>query len=222
MIPIPFVGNFKENMLFKNGYRITRFHSMLAYKHANLGSMVSYLQTTVPNLLHELINEEKLDRNIKLQLLPTLYPQFSTFHGIIQYKAVMRTTQLIVKKFILNRICHLKIKDLRVIESAGQDFDKVIIKWETEEYNKPQKIVYDLETIENPLSSLRYTNSNHYQWLTDKYGKWSGKNDRVINGIFIFELNETNTNITTHVIDNIEIIDDGEEKKNTNTTPIFC
>ncbi|CAL9737832.1 hypothetical protein MOSE0_M09274 [Monosporozyma servazzii] len=166
----------------------------------NLGKTISYLQNDgIPNLLSTNISNKYIDHNIKLRLFPLSVPILPTLSGQVQYLTCLNTLRLLSNKFLLdknvNNIPHKlniltidPIKDTQL--SQNKLFittnDKLLIKWQTS------------PDILTPLQQL-----GNYTRVKD--GNFTeNKNNRMIKGNFILELNHDNTQILVHTIENIE------------------
>lgn len=166
----------------------------------NLGKTISYLQNDgIPNLLSTNFSNKYIDHNIKLRLFPLSVPILPTLSGQVQYLTCLNTLRLLSNKFLLdknvNDIPHKlniltidPIKDTQL--SQNKLFittnDKLLIKWQTS------------PDILTPLQQL-----GNYTRVKD--GNFTeNKNNRMIKGNFILELNHDNTQILVHTIENIE------------------
>lgn len=166
----------------------------------NLGKTISYLQNDgIPNLLSTNFSNKYIDHNIKLRLFPLSVPILPTLSGQVQYLTCLNTLRLLSNKFLLdknvNDIPHKlniltidPIKDTQL--SQNKLFittnDKLLIKWQTS------------PDILTPLQQL-----GNYTRVED--GNFTeNKNNRMIKGNFILELNHDNTQILVHTIEDIE------------------
>lgn len=156
-------------------------------KAANLGSMIEYLKLIIPESLNTVPDQSKLDENIQLRVSQTI-TTVPIIKGKLSYLTSLKATQLIFKNFVLNSNTKFHILKNEVNYSnkfgiLGNGITKIIIHWKTCDEN-----CIDLKDV-----SVEFKN-------------------KVLFGIYVFELNEMNDKILVHNVENVEICN-GHEKK---------
>lgn len=182
----------------------------------NLGKTISYLKNDgIPNLLSTNISTNYIDHNIKLRLFPLSLPILPTFTGQAQYLTCLNTLRLLSNKFLLDKTINNSPHRLNIVTidtikptqlSQNKLFittnDKLLIKWQT----SPDTLT--------PLQQL-----GNYTRVED--GNFTeNKNNRMIKGNFIFELNHDNSQILVHTIENIEFYHVKKKEGNENRTNV--
>lgn len=203
---------------------------------ANLGNLTSRLvDREIPRLLNRNITDELIADDILLRLLPSAYPHLLALSGAHKYRVSMSAMRLLVNKLVLDSCgTKLRIKNVETISSNTGDQseqsrrsydyvtggDKLIVKWETEpagetdqESHKPvpewfndgnhsSRLDHIVKFIEHPGATplnMKLFNRDSMAY-DDEY-------HRVLSGVFIFEMDNDNTKIQVHTIDNVEMID---------------
>lgn len=182
----------------------------------NLGKTISYLQNDgIPNLLSTNFSNKYIDHNIKLRLFPLSVPILPTLSGQVQYLTCLNTLRLLSNKFLLDKNVNDMPHKLNILTidpikdtqlSQNKLFittnDKLLIKWQTS------------PDILTPLQQL-----GNYTRVKD--GNFTeNKNNRMIKGNFILELNHDNTQILVHTIENIEFYHVKKKQGKENTTNV--
>lgn len=191
-------------------------------KLINLSRITQYLTLDgVPNLLSHNFDPKWIDSNIKLRLFPLSLPILPTLSGQLQYQTCLNTLRLFSNRFLLDKkikndinIPHkLNIISIDTIKNNQSTIptprnklfsttnDKLIIKWQT--------------------SPSHYTNINSKNYIRVQDGMFTeNKNDRMIMGNFILELNQDNSRILVHTIENIEFYHIGKKENNEKSTNV--
>lgn len=225
-----------------------------AKRRANLGEMTEYLESqAVPDILNRPIEDNRLNHNIQLRLLPSLHPYIPTLHGITKYKTSMNGIRLIIRNFVLNERCKLHVVKVETIlrEEEGEagrkkyntvsDMDKIVVKWQScreecehlgpgdvtsrakmgsykamgETTATKSKIPQSNNAASEVINYIVHPTSPVTEKLMSQHAKLVAEDkwkiSRVLTGVFIFELNEDNSEIVVHTIDNVEMIDDEKE-----------
>ncbi|KAG7811163.1 hypothetical protein KL921_002791 [Ogataea angusta] len=223
--------------------RQPRFPGPDSPRKANLGTIIQMLQLKVPHLLQHNLPQEFLSQDIVLRLLPAQRPHIPVIRGVLLYNTTFKTLQLLVTSFFLNpeaklHITHMNIKEARQslsntdlvnlsINNNLLDFEespelspyttKITIKWRTclngclhlhDNKTADARLgAYNLDTnsllhLKLPLQNLTKLNDNSIE--------------RVLTGIFVFELTDKNDKIAVHTIDDCEIIENEQPSPDTN------
>lgn len=182
-----------------------------ADKKANLGEMVEILKHRTPRLLRDSFPEEIILPNIILRVLPSRHSQLRALIPKIdtrkKYFAAVSTIQTIVTSTVLSSSAKLHILSLRVTTDpdylcVSRDANKIHIRWTTadsfqpEEKHEPRKMLdFSDFSAASPTKVLM------------GFAKDSNAPERVLLGIFVFELNEDNNVIVAHTIEDVELIE---------------
>lgn len=159
--------------------------------------------------------------------------------GQVSYYATCKTIQMILTSVVLNPKVRLHIQSIRAScdndpQTIYPDSTKIFIRWTTCSENCPHLSIDTREfhsTSEARLGSHKWTkldserfvqkeNSNTISKTMTTLGqltsalkglsKENKKLERVISGIFIFELNPMNDEIIVHTIEDIDIVEKSE------------
>ncbi|OWB77995.1 hypothetical protein B5S32_g2180 [[Candida] boidinii] len=89
----------------------------LINKKANLGSTIRYLIENLPNSLNSTIDSNKLSNDIILRILPRSHPNIPIFKGLIVYLTTIKTLQLILTTFFINKNVKLHLSSIKILEN---------------------------------------------------------------------------------------------------------
>ncbi|OUM51882.1 hypothetical protein BVG19_g1019 [[Candida] boidinii] len=87
-------------------------------KKANLGTTIRYLIENLPNSLNSTLDSEKLSSDIILRILPRSHPNIPIFKGLIVYLTTIKTLQLILTTFFINKNVKLHLSSIKVLENT--------------------------------------------------------------------------------------------------------
>lgn len=87
-------------------------------RRANLGHMVSYLRSIIPEALHKLPDSKYLDENIILRVAPSV-TSLPILKGRVSYLATLRATQFIMANLVLNKGVKLHIRAIDIQKGVG-------------------------------------------------------------------------------------------------------
>lgn len=159
-------------------------------RKTNIGTMIQYLETKVPNLLHETIDRELLDEKIKLRILPNSFHFFPTIQGPVKYISLWETVTSFLTRFIIEKKNTKLVITNICVNEKNPDGDK---SSDSSSDSKNDSIdAYGLYGSTSKIV-IRFKSDNK---------------DKFITGIFVFELNRDNDRILVHTIDNVEIVND--------------
>lgn len=229
-----------------NNHNSNHEPSHLQTRKANMGKMIDYLTTILPDALHTVPDSSYLAENIILRVAPTV-SNIPLLKGRVSYLTTLKATQFILTNFLLNPQVKLHITDIKT-QFYGGDFvkngdltgyglyersDKVVIKWRTclDECHhlkeRDQRSGYALKGShilerfdfkklwnhgggggDHNTSSSSVNNSSTGYENFDGVSKVDGDGfERVIYGIFVFELDAKCEKIIVHNVENIEMYD---------------
>ncbi|KAH3664200.1 hypothetical protein OGAPHI_004551 [Ogataea philodendri] len=195
----------------------------------------------IPTLLQSTIPATHLADNIVLKLLPKQKPHLPVVRGITLYNTTFKTLQLLLTSFYLNpqvrlHITHINIEEptgslssndminlsiqnnLLNVDSSQQTSPyttKITVKWRT--CLNGCLHLRDNKTTSAQLGAFNLDNINflHLNSPVPNLTKLSDNSiERVVSGIFVFELNDANDKIAVHCIDNCEIIENKQPSPN--------
>lgn len=203
-------------------------------KLSNLGETIDDIRNFVPSMLQKLIPKDKLLPNIMLRICPSHLERVESYlpniKGHVSYYATCKALQLFLTSFVLNPLVKLHVESIRTSKFPEPNClyahtTKVYVRWTT----CPEgcmHLVGDNSTAQAKLGSHLWLGidpekvvKEHKSWTTlvaDLTKAITGKKDglrfeRMILGIFIFELSEDNSQILVHTIEDMNIVERKEE-----------
>ncbi|CCH44215.1 hypothetical protein BN7_3774 [Wickerhamomyces ciferrii] len=203
-------------------------------KKANIGKIIDHLRNIIPDALHTVSDSQYLDDDIILRVAPTI-TNLPILKGRVSYLTTLKATQFIMTNFLLNPKVKLHITDIKVEDhgefssNLGSSIGKSgygIYEWST-------KIVFKWRTCLDECEHLveRSSTAKQGSHIFDKFDikKLWGQDtsmqkenfiddgtvkkydddgfERVIYGIFVFELDPNCEKIIVHNVENIEMYD---------------
>lgn len=181
-------------------------------RRANLGSMIETLQDNVPQMLTHLLPHELISTNITLRLLPRQLPHLPPLKGYTVYASTLKTLQQGLHLFYLHPESKINVSHVSVIEPTGSlSSDKIINR--SIELNGSGDDSNDVSSRNNQDVS-DYTTKIKMLWKT---GPPPGTpavdgHNKILSGVFVFELEADNDKIEVFTIDNVELLDSKEEE----------
>ncbi|CAM9012835.1 unnamed protein product [Wickerhamomyces anomalus] len=184
--------------------------SILQNKKANMGKMVDYLTEILPNALHTIPDSSYLSENIILRVSPTVSPNIPILKGRISNPQLNQGGD-----FVRNG-------DLSNYYGMFEKSDKIIIKWRTclDDCNhlKLKKSGYalkgshilekfDIKKLWNHALGNDEKKLSEFNHGVSKVDDDSTGFERIIYGIFVFELDSNCEKIIVHNVENIEMYD---------------
>lgn len=155
-------------------------------RHANLGQVTEYLtKEGVPNILQKNLDDEYLNDDIKLRLLPTTHPYFPVLSGKSKYKASMNAIRLLTNKLILTRksqvritsaITLLKDKEDSILKARNFNCctknDKLVIKWQScSSKEECDKLIIDVSGKVTPFPKMKDSKPPFLEYVLDPPSK---------------------------------------------------
>lgn len=191
-------------------------------KRLNLGKVVDTLQEEIPDILTKLISSDLIASDIVFRICPTTHDKIPVFKGYMAYVTTAKALQLFMTQFILNPNVKVHIINTKIGDQVPSEYGlyrtttKIVVKWKTCQEHCPH-LIEDEETSKGSmgkhtwskldLPSLIQLSKNHglinLKLTEDKI-------ERVLNGIFIFELDEKNSKIKVITIEDVEIMENKE------------
>ncbi|CAN3374674.1 hypothetical protein DIURU_000070 [Diutina rugosa] len=184
-------------------------------RKANLGDMVQQLRLRVPGLLHHSLPKSMVSPDVVLRVCPTQYHGYlPQLKGHVPYYATCKALQLVLSSVVLNSRARIHIQSLKI----GTDdtpstlipgSTKIGIKWTTCDPRCPH--------LDGESSSAARLGSHTWKGVdfTGSVGLGALKGlvsnptdlDRVISGVFVFELNPQCDQILVHSIEDVETLE---------------
>lgn len=209
---------------------------------ANLGSTIDNLKVLVPHLLHKSLPKYLLLPDIMLRMNPShmdlLKLILPNIKGHVSYYAACKALQIFFTSVVLNPQAQFHIQLIRTSNfpepnTVFAQSTKIYVRWNTCQegcFHLQQEPSETADDTDSPSRSSRHHNGHvlepnkamekvHSSWslahLTS--GIIGRKNDdssfnRVILGIFIFELTPDNSQILVHTIDDMVIVERRENQ----------
>ncbi|EMG45748.1 hypothetical protein SBY92_003453 [Candida maltosa Xu316] len=194
----------------------------------NLNRLLDKLKEHVPDILDHSLPKSLISKNIYLRICPSQLDEtyLPKLNGPLTYYTSCKAIQLFLTSVMLSPKVKLHIQSIRVSQGPEPqcmfaDTTKVFMRWSTclngcphlEEQGTSQanlgshkwsaedtkKIFDNHKTLSSVVKKLPTT----IMGLT----KESKKLERVLTGLFIFELDEDNSKILVHTIENMEVIE---------------
>lgn len=210
---------------------------------ANLGSTIDILKVLVPNLLHKSLPKYFLLPDIMLRMNPShmdlLKLILPNIKGHVSYYAACKALQIFFTSVVLNPQAQFHIQLIRTSNfpepnTVFAHSTKVYVRWNTCQegcFHLQQEPSETADDTDSPSRSSRPHNGHALEpnKAIDKvHSGWSlahltsgiiGRKkddsslDRVILGIFIFELTPDNSQILVHTIDDMVIVERRENQE---------
>lgn len=179
-------------------------------RRANLGSMIESLKDNVPHMLTHLLPHEIISPNIILRLLPTQLPNLPPLKGYTVYASTLKTLQQGLHMFYLHPKSKISITHMSVIEPTGSLSCEEVI----------DNSIKNTEVAAEPNLNIQHQKVSNYTTKIKMLWKTSrpegtpavdGQN-KILSGVFVFELDAENEKIYVFTIDNVELMDSKEEE----------
>ncbi|CAH6723556.1 hypothetical protein CLIB1444_16S01442 [[Candida] jaroonii] len=206
-------------------------------KVVNLGKVTDQLQDLIPNILNKSLPKSIISSDIMLRFIPTHVNEsyLPSIRGHVSYYASFKAIQILTTAFILNPQVKLHIQSIKVIEEESnidvlcvyKKSTKIHVRWTTCNegcyHLNDSKSTSDAKLGSHTWSKVDTSRVN----LDDTFSlrnisklslglvglnKNQKQLERVVSGIFIFELNEENDKIIVHTIDDVNIIENESEE----------
>ncbi|EER34133.1 conserved hypothetical protein [Candida tropicalis MYA-3404] len=200
----------------------------------NLNRLIDKLKENIPDILETSLPKSLISKDIYLRICPSQVDEnyVPKLNGQVTYYTTCKAIQLFLTSVMLSPKVKLHIHSIRVANGPDpqcmfNDTTKLFVRWSTchhgcthlEEHGTSEahlgthkwsqedtkKIFDNHKSISSILSKLPGT----IMGLT----KEPKKLERVLSGLFIFELDEDNTKVLVHTIENMEIIERFEPKE---------
>ncbi|CAD1813680.1 unnamed protein product [Candida parapsilosis] len=224
---IPPLGN-------KGGDDITPEEKHELEQKMNLSNLIDKLKTQIPNILEHNLSKDLISNNIYLRICPSQFDEnyLPKLHGTITYNSACKAITLFITSIILSPQVKLHISSIKTSKKPDPQcmFDtttKVYVRWST--------CMPNCEHL--GVQSTSNAHFGSHKWSHEDTKKLMGTNvslsgligkltgavmgvskekqkdlERVICGVFIFELNEDCNQIVVHTIENMNIIERFEEE----------
>lgn len=206
-------------------------------KIVNLGKMTDQLQELIPNILNKSLPKSIISSDIMLRFIPTHVNEsyLPSIKGHVSYYASLKAIQILTTAFILNPQVKLHIQSIKVIEEDSnidilcvyRKSTKIHVRWTT--CNEGCYHLNDSKSTSDAklgshtwskvdTSRVNFDDSFSLRNLSKLSLGLVGLNknqkqlERVVSGIFIFELNPENDKIIVHTIDDVNIIENESEE----------
>lgn len=179
-----------------------------------LGETVEQLRAHVPAMLHRLLPKPMVLRDVYLRVCPLHFDKMGQFlphiKGHVLYYATLKALRLLVTSLVVDtqlRIEHLKVTHDHDPRCMFADSTKVVVRWTTRPDGcaapGPAWLRVDPEKIrENWPRTL---------WADLSKVVLPHGHERVVLGVFIFELSDDMTQVVAHTIDDMELVERKEE-----------
>ncbi|CAM9013088.1 unnamed protein product [Wickerhamomyces anomalus] len=178
-----------------------------------MGKMVDYLTEILPNALHTIPDSSYLSENIILRVSPTVSPNIPILKGRVSYITTLKATQFILINFLLNPQVKLHITDIKPQLNQGGDFvrngDLSNYYGMFEKSDKGSHILekFDIKKLWNHALGNDEKKLSEFNHGVSKIDDDSTGFERIIYGIFVFELDSNCEKIIVHNVENIEMYD---------------
>lgn len=184
-------------------------------RRANLGKMVEQLRERVPQLLHELIPKLMVSQEVVLKIHPhgNHLPKFS---GHVPYYATCKALQLVMMLVVLNSHAEIHIQSMKVTNDDSPTTEcpgstKICVRWSS----CPPRCFHlaGEATLAAKLGAFTWKDVDMTRnvGLGALRGLASHANvERVLCGIFVFELNRDCDQIVVHSIEDVDTIEEEE------------
>lgn len=201
-------------------------------KKANLGKMVDQLKHSVPKMLSVSLPRSLLAPDIALRICPThlgdLHPVFLNIKGHVSYYGVCKALRFALTSFVLHPGAEIHLESIKVnseelAHGLYRHTTKICIRFSTCQEGCDH--LAQSQAAQTPPTSK----SGSHSWSIDPgrlsqlgssplvasiisqlaaaFTKDGAQHERVISGLFIFELNHDNTQILVHTIENVNIVE---------------
>lgn len=211
-------------------------------KISNLGTMIERLHILVPTMVHKSLPKELLLPHILLRICPSHFELVNSYlpniKGHVSYYATCKALQLFLTSLVLNPNVQLHVQSVRTShlsepQCVYPDATKVYVRWTTCPEGCTHLSEGDRErsTASAKLGSHRWARIDADKYLEQQPHNWSLSSsladltkgligltkeevrlERVILGVFIFELNEQNDQIIAHTIEDMDVVERREEQ----------
>lgn len=203
-------------------------------KKANLGSMVEQLQELVPGMLTTSLPRTLLAPDIILRICPThlgdVHPVFLNIKGHVSYYTVCKALQFALTSLVLHPKVELHIESIKVnpeeqVQGLYPNTTKIYIRFSTcsegchhLDQGKKNRFhstsdaklgshSWSMESSKLPKIGQSASITSIISQLATAFTKDEKDLERVISGIFIFELNDKNDQIIVHTIEDVNIVE---------------
>lgn len=235
VVPEPFGRTLYHQRVFcgKNHQEMGENSEEEQRRKANLGSTVEQLKVLVPEMLKTSLPRQLVSSDITLRICPTHFgnanPMFLNIKGHVSYYTVFKTLQFALTSLVLHPKVELHIESIKVnpeeqLQALYPDTTKIYVRWST-----CSDGCAHLQSTSAGFHSTTDAKLGSHSWSMEssKLGNL-GKSgsvtsiisqlataltkddrllERVISGIFIFELNATNDQILVHTIEDVNIVE---------------
>lgn len=183
---------------------------------ANLGDMVQQLRRRVPHMLQASLPKQMLSSDVLLRVAHHDQAVLPVMRGHVGYYAAFKAAQWVLLLVVLSPEVRIHVQSLKVctddtIHTVYPGSTKICIKWSTCLPQCPHLGPDAEPTLVARLGSHTWKGVDFTQSIGLGLLKGLATNpsplDRVISGIFIFELDKTCTQVRVHTIDNLESIE---------------
>ncbi|CCG24633.1 hypothetical protein CORT_0F04090 [Candida orthopsilosis Co 90-125] len=200
----------------------------------NLSNLIDKLKIQIPNILEHNLSKDIVSRNIYLRICPSQFDEnyLPKLHGTIAYNSACKAITLFITSIILSPQVKLHISSIKTSQKPDPQcmFSttmKVYVRWST--------CMPNCEHL--GVQSTSNAHFGSHKWSHEDTKKLMGTNvtlsgligkltgavmgvskekqkdlERVISGLFIFELNNECDQILVHTVENMNIIERFEEE----------
>lgn len=200
----------------------------------NLLNLIDKLKSQIPNILEHNLSKDLISSNIYLRICPSQFDEnyLPKLHGTIAYNSACKAITIFITSIILSPQVKLHISSIKTSrkpdpQAMFSTTMKVYVRWST--------CMPNCEHL--GVQSTSNAHFGSHKWSSEDTKKLMGTNvtlsgligkltgavmgvtkekqkdlERVISGVFIFELNEDYNQILVHTVENMNIIERFEEE----------
>lgn len=174
----------------------------------------NFLEQSIPFLLKKPLPQDSLLDHVILRVCPITHPYLPTIKGKYTYNI----TQTMLRKVATNLLGPVSMHVISsTIEPPAQKVDLSRLSAEEIDYLERELVekipIFDDTSNKHAYSLFPWTYKLIMKWRTCTEQCKSEPPERVLSGIFVFELGLSNTKILVHNIEDLELVAKEEEVK---------
>lgn len=207
----------------------------------NVNKVIDQLREYVPDILETSLPKSIISKDIYLRICPSQFDEnyLPKLNGLVTYYTTCKAIQLFLTSVMLSPKVKLHIQSIRVSRGPDpqcmfNDTTKIFLRWSTcpdgcshlDAQGTSQAHLGTHKWSEEDTKKI-FDNHKSLSTLVSKLPgtimgltKEPKKLERVISGLFIFELSEDNSKILVHTIENMEIIERFEPETQPNVNAL--
>lgn len=231
--------NFSQYRILKNENK--EIDKKELERKINVNKVVDQLREYVPDILETSLPKSIISKDIYLRICPSQFDEnyLPKLNGLVTYYTTCKAIQLFLTSVMLSPKVKLHIQSIRVSHGPDpqcmfNDTTKIFLRWSTcpdgcshlDAQGTSQAHLGTHKWSEEDTKKI-FDNHKSLSTLVSKLPgtimgltKEPKKLERVISGLFIFELNEDNSKILVHTIENMEIIERFEPETQPNVNAL--